>query len=529
VGVGGLGVENLRLRAEVERLRGQVEELRRAGKRQAAPFSRGDPKQEPRRSGRRSGDQHGRHGHRRVPDHVDEEIEVALPDGCPCCGGELDLERVVDQYQEDIPVAVRAHVRLFRVGIGRCRRCGKRAQGRHPLQTSDALGAAGAQVGPHAVALAAQLNKELGLPVSKVARVLAQMCGLQVTAGGLYQALARLATAATPTYQALVAVVRASLAVAADETGWRVCGIREWLWVFVGDGVTVYLIAEGRGYEQACVILGADFCGVLERDGWAPYRRFEHAEHQTCVAHLLRRCSELIADSVAGQAKVPHAVRRLLLDALALRDQHADLLSQRPDDDDVIDGHAVEIPDEHPDANGATLRSRLACLARRALPAGVTRLALGAGRDQQPAPEADTQSLAAGRDQLQARLEKLLAGRPTHDPNRKLLAHLSNESAHLLTFLQQPGVQATNWRAEQAIRPAVVNRKNWGGNRTWHGADTQQVLMSVIRTARQQNTDPVALLRDLQHEPVPTVTAALKLPTLKPAAPAQAPHAARSP
>jgi hypothetical protein len=29
------------------------------------------------------------------------------------------------------------------------------------------------QVGPHAVALAAQLNKELGLPVAKVARVLA--------------------------------------------------------------------------------------------------------------------------------------------------------------------------------------------------------------------------------------------------------------------------------------------------------------------------------------------------------------------
>jgi transposase len=530
---GGLRAENLRLRAEVERLRGQVDELRRAGKRQAAPFSKGDPKRDPRRSGRRSGDPHGRHGHRQSPDHVDEEIEVALPDGCPCCGGELDLERVVDQYQEDIPIAVRAHVRLFRVGIGRCRRCGKRAQGRHPSQTSDALGAAGAQVGPHAVALAAQLNKELGLPVAKVARVLAELCGLQVTAGGLYQALARLAAAATPTYQALIKTVRASLAVAADETGWRVCGIREWLWVFVGDGVTVYLIADGRGYEQAKIVLGAEFSGVLERDGWAPYRRFEHASHQTCVAHLLRRCGELIADSIAGQAKVPHAVRRLLLDALSLRDQHADLLSRR-EDDDVIEGHAIEIPDAldgEPDANGATLRARLASLARLALPAGVARLALPAARVQQP-PSGDgasVQSLAAGRAELHARLEKLLAGRPTHDPNRTLLAHLTNESEHLLTFLQQPGVQATNWRAEQAIRPAVVNRKHWGGNRTWHGATTQQVLMSVIRTARQQNTDPVALLRDLQCEPAPTVTTALKLPTRHPAAPTQPPQVARGP
>ncbi len=116
------------------------------------------------------------------------------------------------------------------------------------------------------------------------------------------------------------------------------------------------------------------------------------------------------------------------------------------------------------------------------------------------------------RAELQARLEKLLASNPTHAPNRKLLTHLTNEREHLLTFLDTPGVQATNWRAEQAIRPAVVNRKNWGGNRTWHGANTQQVLMSVIRTARQQRTDPVALLADLQRSAKPTVSPALTLP-----------------
>jgi Transposase IS66 family len=110
-------------------------------------------------------------------------------------------------------------------------------------------------------------------------------------------------------------------------------------------------------------VLGADFDGVLERDGWAPYRRFEHASHQTCVAHLLRRCSELIADSQAGQARVPHAARRLLLDALALRDEHADTLAPHRQDSDVIDAHAVEIdadgrpidpPDGRPAAPAAT-------------------------------------------------------------------------------------------------------------------------------------------------------------------------------
>jgi transposase len=142
LGTGALLVENAALRAENERLRGQIEELRRAAKRQAAPFSRGAPKRDPKRSGRRPGEEYGTRAHREIPDRVDEEIVVALPDGCPCCGGVLDLERWADKYQEDIVVPVRGYVRRFRVAVGRCGRCRRRVQGRHALQTSDALGAA---------------------------------------------------------------------------------------------------------------------------------------------------------------------------------------------------------------------------------------------------------------------------------------------------------------------------------------------------------------------------------------------------
>ena len=34
----------------------------------------------------------------------------------------------------------------------------------------------------------------------------------------------------------------------------------------------------------------ADF---LVRDGWAVYRRFVHALHQSCLAHRLRRCRKM--------------------------------------------------------------------------------------------------------------------------------------------------------------------------------------------------------------------------------------------
>jgi transposase len=443
-----LAAENERLQARVGKLEGQLEEARRAGKRQAAPFSRGESKQRPRRSGRRSGDDHGRHGHREPPGEVDEQLDAPLQPRCEC-GGEIEQDRIEYQYQDELPEPRRVR-RRFAVHIGKCACCGRRHQGRHPFQTSDALGAAGCMLGPRAVALATELNKELGLSPQKTAKALARF-GIRITAGGVVGAIARQARALEPTYRALIEGVRASRAVAPDETGWRINGQKSWLWAFAGENVTVYLIAPGRGYEHAVEILGEEYSGVLERDGWAPYRRFANARHQTCAAHLLRRTGELIADSVAGQARVPHAARRILKDALALRDER---------EQDVIDAEAYGLK--------------------------VT--------------------------DLNERTDKLLQVRPRHEPNRRLLAHLQTEREHMFTFLTEPGVQATNWRAEQALRPAIVNRKSWGGNRTEQGARTQQVTMSVIRTARQQDIDPVELMAAAQRARMPVASELIRLP-----------------
>ena len=161
-----LRAEGERLRETNERLRAEVEGLRRAGKRQAAPFSRDDPKPDPKRAGRKSGVAHGRHAHRQPPERVDRVVAVGLPGCCPGCGGELVLERVAPQHVEDLPEPRPLSIR-YEVQVGRCRSCGQRVQPRHPEQTSDALGAAGAQLGPRAVALAAWLSKGLGVPAAK--------------------------------------------------------------------------------------------------------------------------------------------------------------------------------------------------------------------------------------------------------------------------------------------------------------------------------------------------------------------------
>lgn len=100
---------------------------------------------------------------------------------------------------------------------------------------------------------------------------------------------------------------------------------------------------------------------------------------------------------------------------------------------------------------------------------------------------------------LARRVEQFCASQPSHQPNRKLVAHIRREAGNLLTFLTTPGVAATNHRAEQAIRPMVLNRKNWGGNKTRRGADTTAVLGSVRRTAVQQHLDPIDTLAQIRR------------------------------
>lgn len=429
------------LKKENERLRRLLEEALRAGKRQAAPFSRREPKAAPQKPGRKAGERYGRRCRRPIPRTIDQVVEVPLPAECPHCGGGVEEEGVVSQYQTEIP-APRVMQIEFRIHVGCCGRCRRRVQGRHPRQTSDAIGSAASQLGPRALALATQLNKGLGLPYGKTATLLEEAFGLRVSRAGLCQAMARVARKAEPTYAALIEQIRGSPSVTPDETGWRVGGRLWWMWAFSSSQVTVYAILPGRGFEQAARVLGADFDGFLVRDGWSIYRQFIQAMHQSCLAHLLRRCREMILVAGSGAREFPSSVRVILQQALQLRERRAQgQISER--------------------------------------------------------------GVAVARGRLETRLDRMLERRLRSPQNRRLANHLLREREALFTFLSCPGLEATNWRAEQAIRPMVVTRKVWGGNRTIRGARTQSVLVSILQSCRQQLRPVSPFLQRLVCSPEP--------------------------
>lgn len=409
-----------------------VERLHRRGKRQSAPFSKGNPVRDPKKPGRKSGSEYGAHGHRARPGQVDRELEAPLPGCCPDCGGGVVFDRWDEQFQTELPDP-RPVVTRFKIGIGHCADCRKRVQGCHPEQTTDALGAAASHLGPNARALGLWFHYVLGLSFGKAATLLGRL-GVPVTAGALSSGAQSTGVALVPTTTAIRKAVASSSSVTMDETGWRIGGQTAWLWVASSAAHTVYNVAWGRRFEDATGLVPEVYDGTIVRDGYVVYRNYTHARHQTCAAHLVRRCVEMIeADHPQGQA-TPRQVKTLLLEALAAR----------------------ELPD----------------------------------------PERAVEA-----DRIGEAIDAIIARPQRCDPDRRLIKHLANERHALFTFLADPAVDATNWRGEQAIRPAVVNRKVWGGNRSERGAATQSRVMTYFRTAAQQGIDPIAGLVALARAP----------------------------
>jgi hypothetical protein len=399
----------------------------------SAPFRIDDAKRarRPKRPGRTK----GHPGARRQPPPVTERIEVALP-ACPDCGGPVTGCRPVRQIIEELP-EIRLRVVALTTWRGRCPSCGPVAS-RHPLQLSSAVGAAGVQVGPKALEVAARLRAEWHLPVRKVCAILEQLFGLRVTPGGLLHALGRVSERLRGEYEALEQQIRASAVVYSDETSWYVGAPRgSALWVFATPEATLYRVVAKRTRAQLQAIIGEAFGGVLVSDCLSLYDDASERQ-QKCYAHHLRAIRKAEAEHPGGGSPYLRQVKVLLRAAMAVKAEQA----RQPE------------------------------TWRRARREGLERWA-----------------------------ERLLEGPRGQPEEERVRQRLSKQRDHLFVFLEQEAVEATNNLAERQLRPAVISRKVSCGNRTWRGARSWERLASLVATCAQTGRSFGDLVRNALSAP----------------------------
>lgn len=419
------------LEKRIAELMGRVEAVERVAKRQAAPFSKKPPKPKPKKPGRKSGQQHGQHAHRPPPPEnlIDETLHASLPEHCPQCGGGNLEETHTDAiFQEEIrrqPLR-----RKFIIHCGTCRSCGQSHRGRHPLQTSEATGAAQSQLGSDAQATIVYLNKATGLSHGKIAELFGRCFGIALSRGGAAHVVRRARQRLEPAHQEIVGQLQNASHITPDETGWRNGGHTVWLHAWVGDnGATLYRIDPQRSADVLQTVIGLHWSGSMTHDGYSSYDRFEDAIHQQCLDHALRRAQSLLETQTGNHRRFPQEVIDLLMSALAKRESFAK--------------------------------------------------ATTAGKEPTQEQRGDAY------EDFVERLRRLTEPTRADEANERFARHLHRHVAEWFTFLLDATIPATNHRAEQALKTPIVNRKVWGGNRTDAGAQDQGVISSVLETCKR--------------------------------------------
>lgn len=411
--------QNARLQAEVERLKQEQQESERNSKRQTSRFPRRERTANPKKPGRKKG---AKATHRDRPPKVDRTVPV--PAGCcPDCRCAVTNTEVHEQFQTDLP-PITPVTTQFNVEVGTCPQCGQRVQGRHAEQISDALGAAGNLIGPNAQTMAAQLKHHSGLSYAKITNFLSDYFDLKTVASTFVRAGQRLAKRAEPSFELLRSQLRLEHVVHADETGWRIGNLSDWLWAFSSKRITIYQVGGGRGQDVPLKMLGEDFSGVLVSDGLASYNPLPYLKGR-CLGHVLARIKKLEAAVPRRQMMPLQTLKRLLQEVIGLWRREGVL---------TVKGYQRRV------------------------------------------------------QELENRLDDWIEGNTQNRQVElaRLARHLEKHRLEWLMCLYDPSVPPTNNHAERMIRPAVIVRKLGGCNKTPAGARVHSVLASLLVSCRQQ-------------------------------------------
>lgn len=142
--------------------------------------------------------------------------------------------------------------------------------------------------GPRLAATVALLTGVYHLSRRQTEEVVEDLLGVPMALGTVSNLEAEACEALDRPYQEAAEAVQTAPVKNLDETGWKQCGKRRWLWTAVTTVVAFFSIHQLRGEEGLLKLLGGKLLGIFTSDRWSAYRRRAIRFRQICWAHLMR-------------------------------------------------------------------------------------------------------------------------------------------------------------------------------------------------------------------------------------------------
>ncbi|HEV2040936.1 MAG TPA: IS66 family transposase [Casimicrobiaceae bacterium] len=242
-----------------------------------------------------------------------------LADRCEHCRADVSAVPQVAVHAYDrieIPEIVPDVTRVTLHG-GFCPCCRRRFRAAPPAGL-----ASGSPFGPNLRAFVLYLRFAQAIPFERLARLMSDLLGLQISEG----ALANMLEASGGAFARQSSLIRDRLLsgtiLQSDETSARVGKKTWWTWVFHNGDSACFLIRPSRG--KAVV---GEFLGAVRPDFWVSDRLgaqmgWARTGHQACLAHLLRDVQYAID---AGDVSFAPGIKNLLKQAVAIGHRRASL------------------------------------------------------------------------------------------------------------------------------------------------------------------------------------------------------------
>jgi len=336
---------------------------------------------------------------------------------CPDCQGLLEKKTTKICYEEDIVLASKSVVQ-HTIEKGFCQKCKK-------WQSSVSIPSTNVFLGNNVQIFIGYLFTISRLSFESIRNLLLSVYRLEVSDGEIAKMLRREAIRLVPEYEALKERIRNQPATHYDETSWKVQeetqGNHAWVMAGASSPEVAFVCGQSRGKGVAEQLKGtADHIGIT--DDYGAYRNlFGEGRHQLCWAHPHRKFRDLTESKSLNEKTKGLCIK-----------MHEDFARLYADVREVL---KTPFEKERRDTMRLKFLKRL---------------------DRMAKPnENDPKKLATLKESL-----------------------IKNREAYFVCLVNE-GVPCDNNRAERAIRPLVLKRRNSFGSKTQRGAEVFSVLASV--------------------------------------------------
>ena len=347
---------------------------------------------------------------------------------CPNCNNFLEKllyteERIIEEIPEPQPIKVTKHI----IGFYNCKNCG--------VVTAETSLPREGIFGKNILAQTTLMKYDDRLPARKVANTLKRTFLFEATHSTVFNIVQRVIKAVQGVYEQLKIQIRNFFNVYIDETCIKVQGKQFWIWVFTTLTITLFVIRKSRHCKVVEEVLGENFQGVINCDGWETYKTYKNNNDEV----LLQRCWA-------------HAKRE-------------------------VEAIAEKYDEVKPLFKWFQNIYTMVCKARESGKPLYQRAKL--------------------KEKCENELRQWLDVTKSYKELKTVRTKIENGFEHWFTCIIHPEVEPTNNRAERMLREQVVIRKITGTLRNEKGTTANETMMSLITTWKQQNKNPFLELKAL--------------------------------